>query len=162
MNPSCPSRRAFLACSAAAAGALPIAIRAASTGDALGATVNTAYGKLRGALQGTGQGKVQAFKGIPYGASTAGARFLPPSKPQPWAGVRDALELGPASPQVPSMLIPEAMAQQPRNDGNGSEDCLHLNLWTPSTSGKRPGTRARTFPRLLWASANCGSISRAF
>jgi para-nitrobenzyl esterase len=132
------SRRRFLASTASAAGSLPAILRAASTGDATGATVNTAYGKLRGAIQATGQGKVHAFKGIPYGASTAGARFLPPSKPQPWTGVRDALELGPASPQVPSMLIPEAMAQQPKNDGNGSEDCLHLNLWTPSPSGKRP------------------------
>ena len=140
MNPSSDrtSRRAFLANSAAAAGFLPSVMRAASTGDAAGATVSTQYGKLRGAMQGTIQGKVHAFKGVPYGASTAGARFLPPSKPRPWSGVRDALELGPASPQVPSMLIPEAMAQQPKNDGNGSEDCLHLNLWTPSTSGKRP------------------------
>jgi para-nitrobenzyl esterase len=130
-NVSRTSRRAFLVSTAAT---LPAILRAATTGDATGATVNTAYGKLRGGMQG----KVHSFKGIPYGASTAGARFLPPSKPQPWTGVRDALELGPASPQVPSMLIPEAMAQQPKNDGNGSEDCLHLNLWTPSTSGKRP------------------------
>jgi para-nitrobenzyl esterase len=135
MNPtsSRTSRRTFLTSTAAAA-ALPTILRSATTGDATGATVNTTYGKLRGGMQG----KVHSFKGIPYGASTAGARFLPPAKPLPWTGVRDALELGPASPQVPSMLIPEAMAQQPKNDGNGSEDCLHLNLWTPSTSGKRP------------------------
>jgi len=49
---------------------------------------DTAYGKVRGATSGG----VHAFKGIPYGASTAGAnRFMPPRKPEPWTGVRNAL-----------------------------------------------------------------------
>src|SRR5688572_1189312 len=62
-----------------------------------GATVETASGKVRGTLQG----KVHAFKGIPYGASTAPPhRFMPPRKPQPWAKVRDAYQLGPRSPQL--------------------------------------------------------------
>jgi para-nitrobenzyl esterase len=96
--------------------------------------VETTSGRIRGAASG----KTIAFKGVPYGASTEGARFLPPSKPQPWTGVRDALAFGPASPQVPSTLIPESMAQQPASDANGTEDCLHVNVWTPGTSGKRP------------------------
>jgi para-nitrobenzyl esterase len=110
--------------------------RGAAKVDASASVVTTNAGKIRGAMQD----KVHAFKGVPYGASTEGAgRFMPPSKPQPWTSVRDALEVGPASPQVPSNLIPESMAQQPKGDGSGTEDCLHLNLWTPGLGGgKRP------------------------
>ena len=36
------------------------------------------------------------------------------------------------------MTIAESMAQQPAGDANGTEDCLHLNVWTPGTGGKRP------------------------
>lgn len=132
-------RRAFLSRATAATTLLSAGgfsrVRAARS-DVSGPVVQTSAGKLRGLIEG----RTKAFKGIPYAASTEGAgRFMPPSKPQPWTGVRDALELGPSSPQTPSNLIPESMAQQPKNDGAGSEDCLRLNVWTPNTGGgKRP------------------------
>jgi para-nitrobenzyl esterase len=57
----------------------------------LAPVVETASGKLCGTLH-TG---IVSFKGVPYGASTAGKnRFMPPQPVAPWAGVRDALAYG--------------------------------------------------------------------
>ena len=100
-----------------------------------GAIVETAAGKVRGITQG----KVNAFKGVPYGASTAGnMRFMPPVKPQRWTGVREAFDLGHRSPQNAAGLIPEVAAVD-RGEPMG-EDCLCLNVWTPSVGNghKRP------------------------
>ena len=99
-----------------------------------GGTVQTKSGALRGFVDNG----VQVFKGIPYGASTAGAnRFMPPRKLQAWSGVRDAFELGGRSPQILGGEPAEMLPTDPREAL--SEDCLMLNLWTPKADrGKRP------------------------
>jgi para-nitrobenzyl esterase len=110
--------------------------------------VETAYGKVRGYLNDG----ICTFRGIRYGASTAGKnRFMPPGKPDPWAGVRDATSYGYSAPQTdPStrgIEIPESEIGRILTGSDGyrvsppeSEDCLFLNVWTPGAGAakKRP------------------------
>lgn len=101
------------------------------------AVVDTESGKVSG-LESDG---VHVFKGIPYGASTAGAnRFMPPKKAAAWAGVRECTTYAGRSPQA------AAAAQRPElatvwgaiDMLPVGEDCLTLHVWTPGLDGKRP------------------------
>src|SRR6266481_2754534 len=106
-----------------------------------------------GKIRGFKRNGVYIFKGVPYGASTAGARrFMPPVKPEPWNGIRNALQYSRVCPYQDSahfntdgknladadedafVLHRGAAATIP------GEDCLRLNLWTPEINGshKRP------------------------
>jgi para-nitrobenzyl esterase len=121
------SRRTFVTQSAlflAGLHASPwLRIASADTGNVL---ATTSSGRVRGT---TNEG-VNVFKGIPYGASTAGKnRFMPPMKPSPWTDVRDALAFGPTAPQ--------AIARARRNGPAEGEDCLVLNVYTPSLGSGR-------------------------
>jgi para-nitrobenzyl esterase len=133
MSPHTTDRRSFLI----AAGAFTSRALAAPAKSGLaGPTVETTAGKVRGSVQS----KVNIFKGIPYGASTAGAgRFMPPSKPQPWTGVRDALELGLRAPQIRAQPLVAEYAVMDR-EGPMGEDCLVLNVWSQGLKDghKRP------------------------
>jgi len=131
------NRRIFLQRGTAAAGFFTGALKS-SLGAELkpGSTVETSAGKVRGLVID----KVNAFKGIPYGASTAGnRRFLPPVKPEAWTGIKDTVEWGAEAPQVsPHTEIPEVRATIPAT--GMSEDCLRLNVWTNGfgRNDKRP------------------------
>jgi len=93
--------------------------------------VDTSFGQL----QGEQRGDLLVFRGIPFAKPPVGPlRFRPPEPPEPWPGIRDATIFGPGAPQganpfemLLTVLVPET-----------SEDCLYLNVFTPSTSGKRP------------------------
>jgi para-nitrobenzyl esterase len=99
------------------------------------ATVDTTAGKVRGMVNNG----VHVFRGMPYGASTAGAnRFLPPRKPEPWTGVRNAYENGHTASQI--MPAASAIGFGLRSNALQGEDCLVLNVFTPGVNDgrKRP------------------------
>jgi hypothetical protein len=82
-------RRRFLVQSGLAGAALLLPRRHAWAAEPSQPVADTTSGKIRG-IRVDG---INAFKGIPYGASTAGAnRFMPPQQPPSWGGVRAAVD----------------------------------------------------------------------
>src|ERR1700752_4327564 len=99
--------------------------------------IKTDKGKVRGAL--TDDGKVRAFKGIPYAAPPVGElRWQPPQSAAKWKGERDATQFGARCIQAP---IYEDMVFR---DPGPSEDCLTLNVWTPV------GAKKGSLPVMVW------------
>ena len=111
------------------------ASRARVQSSAPGPVVETVAGRLRGrAREG-----VVSFKGIHYGASTAGVnRFQPPVTLRSWTGIVDAVEYGPRAWQPFRAMIPE-IGDALTGSGPMDEDCLRVNVWTPAIDrGRRP------------------------
>ena len=106
-----------------------------------------------GKIRGFKRNGVYIFKGVPYGASTAGARrFMPPVKPEPWKGIRNTLQYGRVCPNQDSAHFNTDGKNLANSDEDAfvlhrgaaatvpGEDCLRLNLWTQeiNASRKRP------------------------
>lgn len=97
-------------------------------GRALTRDVATDAGRIRGVVL---DGDIQAFYGVPYGASTGGAnRFMPPRPPEPWRGVRDTINVGHRAPQ-PAYGAPVSEIYALYRANPMGEDCLHVNISTP-------------------------------
>jgi para-nitrobenzyl esterase len=91
--------------------------------------VRISQGELEGEVSTMGP---LVFKGIPYAAPPVGDLRWREPKPEPgWSGVRDATKFGAAcmQPETPLMGIPRSTM---------SEDCLSLNVWTPSLTPTVP------------------------
>lgn len=84
-----------------------------------------------GILEGTFESGLNVFRGVPFAAPPVGdLRWREPQPAKNWSGVRKADKFGPRAMQLP---IFGDMAF--RSDGV-SEDCLYLNVWSPSKTGK--------------------------
>jgi len=135
------SRRDFLKHTSLIAAASGLGLGRAWADDFV--VADTAFGKIRGVdVDG-----IKTFKGVPYGGTTAAAnRFMPPTDPQAWTDVRDALQWGPSAPQREpgARRRVSRLAVSTAGLPDEGEDCLVLNIWTPAVND------GRKRPVMLW------------
>ncbi|CAK1546506.1 unnamed protein product [Leptosia nina] len=102
------------------------------------AQVSVAQGKMKGRACVTASGKkYYSFEGIPYARPPIGPlRFREPQKSKGWSGILDATKPGNKCWQMTS----------PKHPAEGSEDCLYLNIYTPSL----PSEQLQKLPVLFY------------
>jgi para-nitrobenzyl esterase len=93
----------------------------------------TRHGRIRGTETPKG---IAVFRGIPYAAPPFGPlRFQAPQPAPAWDGVRDATGFGPTAPKGGYAPPFDVLLPDPVIPG---DDCLNLNVWTPSLDGGAP------------------------
>jgi para-nitrobenzyl esterase len=133
MIPRLATFAAFVLLSATATYAAPKAIEARP--------VQIDSGKVLGVL--TPDRKVIAYKGIPYAAPPIeGLRWRPPQAVQKWRHVLPAADFG------QHCIQSATYADMVFNDAGPSEDCLTLNVWTPSDA--QPQRKPGGLPVMVW------------
>lgn len=87
----------------------------------------------QGIVEGSIEGDLRVFKGIPFAAPPVGElRWKAPQPAESWDGVKSTKEYAPAP-------------MQGGNPASGkSEDCLYLNVWTPAQSAEEQ------LPVMVW------------
>jgi para-nitrobenzyl esterase len=132
-----------------AAAALALRTRAFAWADGAPLAATTA-GKISGVVEDG----INVFKGVPYGGDTAKTRFQAPVAPERWSGVKECASFTTMAPQLvaaragagprpapsPTGNAPTSASGvpgAPRDQGVQSEDCLHLNVFTPGLRDKK-------------------------
>ncbi|XP_016325035.1 fatty acyl-CoA hydrolase precursor, medium chain isoform X2 [Sinocyclocheilus anshuiensis] len=114
-----------------------------------GPLVHTKLGSLRGAFM-TAKGKetvISSYFGVPFAKPPVGLlRLAPPQPAEAWQGVRDATKQPLMCLQARDLLL-DLLANVSMNVEvpEVSEDCLYLNIYTPS----KPGDNSK-LPVMVW------------
>lgn len=130
-------------------GVLPVIGGAALSIPAFATESSPVAETLQGRVRGASVRGVHIFRGLPYGEVKQGSgRFLPPSRPLKWTGVRDATITGPRCVQGRGNIFTSPIIGEYFGGGRpdrlelakqiDSENCLVLNVLTPGLRGKRP------------------------
>lgn len=104
-------------------------------------------GKLRGRVRHSEEThKVHFYSGIRYGVAK---RFEKPVPAPKWEGVLDAISPKAACPQsgLPVTTQPVHYSENVTNTWLSSEDCLYLNVWTPTNV---PTAQLGKLPVMFW------------
>ena len=100
--------------------------------------VHTDAGAVRGIVSGVGY---RAFLGIPYAAPPIGRlRWAPPAPVARWHDLLDTTKMKPNCLQLREFFPPQPLETL-------SEDCLTLNVWTPTKAGS---ARKPSMPVWFW------------
>lgn len=149
------NRRAILRSAGLAAASFTLrknlwALLETSPGPASNPQAKTTYGSISGTLEDG----INVFRGIPYGTDTAPVRFQAPLPPAPWTGVKVCDVFTTRAPQLTALRGPQGINAAPSlgpagltptgarprvapEAGEQSEDCLHLNVFTPGLRDHR-------------------------
>lgn len=105
----------------------------AFSSSALSQVVTTQYGQVQGSMNGS----TFQFLGIPYAKppvinATDTLRWKAPQPHDNWTGTLNTTAFAPVCPQKAFQQGSSAYTLE------GEEDCLYLNVWSPSLTGSRP------------------------
>ncbi|KAJ5613927.1 Carboxylesterase type B [Penicillium herquei] len=125
---------------------LALAYPLASLAAAEFPVITTDFGAVQGAASPFREG-VTVYKGIPYAAPPTGSlRWKPPVKTAKWTETLNATEFGPQCAQPYSSA---GIFSSGKN--STSEDCLTLNIWTPTYNTTDPSEiAAKKLPVYFW------------
>lgn len=104
---------------------------------------STTFGRVQGSDDSSKSG-TYAWKGVPFAKAPTGAlRWKAPVDPDAWSDTRTTKQFGNACVQYGRIYGPganntyDATIGTTLNQAVGSEDCLYLNIWRPSTDQSR-------------------------
>jgi para-nitrobenzyl esterase len=119
-----------------------------------------------GKVSGRVENGINVFRGIPYGEDTKKTRFQAPLPVVAWSGVKECVEWPTRAPQltgeragrgaVASGETERTGFHLPPDKGEQSEDCLHVNVWTP---GLRDGKKRPVFFYIHGGAYNNGTVN---
>jgi para-nitrobenzyl esterase len=120
----------------------------------------TAAGKVSGRVENG----INVFRGIPYGEDTQKTRFKAPLPVAAWSGVKECVEWSTRAPQMVGERGGRGAAAAdettrfhlPPDMGLQSEDCLHVNVWTP---GLRDGKKRPVIFYIHGGAYNNGTVN---